>query len=71
MDGWASLTVSEQRTARLAADGLTNRAIAARLFVSPNTVSTHLRHAYAKLGVRSRAALARIVLEHGADGRSA
>jgi len=71
VDGWASLTVSEQQTARLAADGLTNRAIAARLFVSPNTVSTHLRHAYAKLGVRSRAALARIVLEHGADGRSA
>ncbi|HXM57511.1 MAG TPA: AAA family ATPase [Candidatus Dormibacteraeota bacterium] len=65
--GWASLTESELVTARLAAEGLTNRAIAMRLFVSPHTVGTHLRHVYAKLRVRTRAALTRIVVAHADD----
>jgi DNA-binding CsgD family transcriptional regulator len=67
--GWESLTGSEQATARLAADGLTNSAIARRLFVSPNTVGTHLRHAYAKLGVRSRVDLTRAVMRSLDDAR--
>lgn len=67
MMGWDSLTESEQLAARLVADGLTNRAIAKRLFISPNTVATHLRHVYAKLGVRSRVDLTRIVVRRSAD----
>ena len=53
------LTPTEQRVAELAADGLANKEIARRLFVSVHTVELHLSHAYAKLGVRSRAQLAR------------
>jgi DNA-binding NarL/FixJ family response regulator len=39
-------------------EGLTNKAVAERLFVSPNTVGTHVRHVFEKLGVRSRTELA-------------
>ena len=42
----------------LAARGLSNKQIARRLFVAVHTVEVHLAHAYAKLGVRSRAQLA-------------
>jgi DNA-binding NarL/FixJ family response regulator len=42
----------------LVAAGLTNRDIAAKLFVSVATVKTHLVHVYTKLEVRTRAALA-------------
>ena len=52
----------EQRVVELAADGLSNKEIAARLVVSVHTVEVHLSHAYAKLGVRSRAELARRIL---------
>jgi DNA-binding CsgD family transcriptional regulator len=62
--GWAGLTDSELRVARLVADGLTNRETAERLFLSPHTVSMHLRHAFAKLDINSRVELARTVLEH-------
>ena len=51
------LTASEMRVAELAASGLSNKEIASRLFVTVYTVEAHLSHAYAKLGVRSRAAL--------------
>ena len=50
-------TPAEQRVAELAADGLSNKEIARTLFVTVNTVEVHLTHAYAKLGVRSRAQL--------------
>ena len=52
------LTPSELRVVELAADGLSNKEIAARLFVTVHTVELHLSHAYAKLGVRSRNQLA-------------
>jgi len=42
----------------LAANGLSNKEIAATLFVSVHTVEAHLSHSYAKLGVRSRSQLA-------------
>ncbi|MFI9173116.1 response regulator transcription factor [Streptomyces lincolnensis] len=62
--GWHSLTRAELRVARLVATGLTNRAVAERLVVSPHTVDTHLRHVYAKLSVRSRVQLVRHALQH-------
>jgi DNA-binding CsgD family transcriptional regulator len=52
------LTAAERRVAALVAEGRTNREVAAALFVGERTVETHLSHAYAKLGVRSRAELA-------------
>jgi DNA-binding CsgD family transcriptional regulator len=52
--GVDALTASELRVARLAADGLTNREIAERLFVTERTVETHLRHAFQKLDISSR-----------------
>jgi DNA-binding CsgD family transcriptional regulator len=48
--GIESLTPSELRVARLAADGLRNREIAEALFVTGKTVDYHLRHIYQKLG---------------------
>ncbi|MGH8792579.1 MAG: helix-turn-helix transcriptional regulator, partial [Stackebrandtia sp.] len=56
------LTPQELQVVRLAADGLTNRDIGARLFLSPRTVGYHLYKAYPKLGVASRAELARLPL---------
>jgi DNA-binding CsgD family transcriptional regulator len=52
------LTPTEERIARLAADGLTNKEIADRTFLSPKTVEVNLTRVYRKLGVRSRTALA-------------
>ncbi|GHD19628.1 helix-turn-helix transcriptional regulator [Streptomyces violarus] len=60
--GWDSLTLAELRVVRLVAQGLTNRIVAQRLFLSPHTVDTHLRHAFAKLGVSSRVELTRHAL---------
>jgi len=59
-DGWAALTTAEQAVARLAADDNTNRQIAEKLFISPHTVNTHLRHVFEKLGINSRVALTRV-----------
>jgi DNA-binding CsgD family transcriptional regulator len=52
------LTPSETRVVELAVEGLSNKEIAGRLFVTVHTVELHLSHAYAKLGVRSRSQLA-------------
>jgi DNA-binding CsgD family transcriptional regulator/tetratricopeptide (TPR) repeat protein len=56
--GWDSLTVTEREVSRLVAQGLTNVAVAKRLYISPHTVNTHLRHVFAKLGISNRVALA-------------
>lgn len=48
------LTAQESRVAKLAVTGATTREIAHELHVSPRTVETHLAHAYAKLGIRSK-----------------
>jgi DNA-binding CsgD family transcriptional regulator len=56
--GWESLTDAELQVASLAAAGHTNRGIADRLFVSPHTVNTHLRHVFGKLDITSRVDLA-------------
>jgi DNA-binding CsgD family transcriptional regulator len=61
---WTALTEAELAVARLVAEGLTNRDAAARLFISPHTVSSHLRHVFAKLGVNSRVELTRLAAEH-------
>jgi DNA-binding CsgD family transcriptional regulator len=65
--GMASLTGAETQVARLVSDGITNREIAERLFLSPHTVNSHLRHIYSKLAINSRAELARIVAEQAGD----
>lgn len=57
------LSGREREVAFLVAQGLSNAAIAERLFISPRTVTTHLDRIYRRLGVRSRAALTRYVLE--------
>ncbi|MDP7725236.1 LuxR family transcriptional regulator [Mycobacterium sp. TY814] len=62
--GWGALTPMELDVARLVAEGLGNKDIGARLFISPRTVQSHLRHAYAKLGLSSRVELSREVLRH-------
>ncbi|MFN2495433.1 MAG: helix-turn-helix transcriptional regulator [Pseudonocardiaceae bacterium] len=61
---WDTLTESELRVVRLIAQGLTNRETASRLFLSPHTVDSHLRHSFTKLGVNSRVELTRQVLAH-------
>jgi DNA-binding NarL/FixJ family response regulator len=48
------MTKSELSVAQLVANGLTNREVAERLFVSPHTVNTHLRQVFAKPEVKSR-----------------
>lgn len=55
--GWASLTPTERDVVQLVSEGLGNKDIAARLFVSPRTVQTHLTHIYAKLQITSRVQL--------------
>jgi len=59
--GWDSLTDSELKVVNLIARGATNRDVAAQLHLSPHTVKTHVRNAFAKLGITSRARLAQLV----------
>jgi DNA-binding CsgD family transcriptional regulator len=63
-NGWSSLTPTERDVVRLVSKGLANNDIAARLFISPRTVQTHLTHVYAKLGLTSRVQLAQEAAHH-------
>ncbi|MFE7241167.1 AAA family ATPase [Streptomyces sp. NPDC057580] len=60
-DAWPELTAAELRAVRLVARGLTNQQVAEHLSLSPHTVSSHLRRAFTKLDVTSRAELTRLV----------
>jgi DNA-binding CsgD family transcriptional regulator len=59
--GWGSLTDSELKVVHLIAEGATNRSVATQLHLSPHTVKTYLRNAFAKLGVNSRAQLTQLI----------
>jgi ATP/maltotriose-dependent transcriptional regulator MalT len=63
--GWDSLTGAEIRVVRLVAEGLTNRQVAERLYLSSYTVATHLRHVFEKVGVASRMELGRAAVDRG------
>jgi DNA-binding CsgD family transcriptional regulator len=62
--GWAAMTDSELAVARLVAQGLTNREVAWQLFVSPHTVSSHLRRVFVKLDINSRVELTRLASDN-------
>jgi DNA-binding NarL/FixJ family response regulator len=59
--GVAALTRRELEIAELVRTGRTNREVAAELFLSQKTVETHLRHIFGKLGISSRASVARVL----------
>ena len=60
-----NLTPRQTEVLRLLADGLSNKEIAARLYLSPGTVERHLATIYRKLGLGGRVAAARYAVEHG------
>ncbi|EOD69834.1 helix-turn-helix transcriptional regulator [Amycolatopsis vancoresmycina] len=62
--GWDSLTPTESRIAALVVEGLSNPQIAARLYLSPRTVGTHVSHILTKLEVHSRIDIAREAARH-------
>lgn len=64
--GWGSLTDTERTITDLVAQGLSNRQVASRVFLSTHTVAFHLRHVFWKLGVTSRVQLARMAAEQTA-----
>jgi predicted ATPase/class 3 adenylate cyclase/DNA-binding CsgD family transcriptional regulator len=62
--GWESLTPAELNVVRLVSEGLPNKDIAARLFISARTVQAHLSNVYSKLGLSSRVQLAQEASRH-------
>jgi len=64
-DALADLTPQQREIIRLASDGLSNREIADRLFLSPRTVSSHLYRSYPKLGVAGRHQLRTVIAPVG------
>ena len=69
-DGWSKLSAQELQVAQLAAQGLTNREIGERLYLSHRTVGSHLYRVFPKLGVRSRAQLHKALDSSQLDGTS-
>jgi predicted ATPase/DNA-binding CsgD family transcriptional regulator len=69
--GWASLTPAELEVAELAADGVSNPDIAAKLFMSRSTVKMHLSSVFAKLQVANRTELARVTARREDAARAA
>jgi DNA-binding CsgD family transcriptional regulator len=63
--GWGSLTDAERTASELAAQGLNNRQIADRMYISVHTVAFYMRQSFRKLSIGSRVELARIVVEQG------
>jgi DNA-binding CsgD family transcriptional regulator len=61
------LTAQELQIAHFVAEGLTNRQVAAQLFLSPRTIDFHLRNLFRKLGISSRTELARLDLAGAHD----
>ncbi len=64
-DALAELTSQQRQIVRLASDGLTDREIGDRLFLSPRTVSSHLYRSFPKLGVASRHQLRDVIARAG------
>ena len=62
--GWGSLTPTEHDVVRPVNEGLSNKDITTRLFVSPRTVQTHLAHVYTKLRLTSRVQLVQEAARH-------
>ncbi|ANP72193.1 LuxR family transcriptional regulator [Cryobacterium arcticum] len=64
VDDWQSLSGAEVRVAQLVGTGLSNRATAQQLSVSPHTVDAHLKHIFQKLCIHSRVELAVLSFHH-------
>ena len=64
-EGPAGLTVREVEVLQLAARGLSNKEIAAKLVISPKTVSNHIEHIYVKIGATSRATACLFAMQNG------
>jgi len=56
--GWDSLTETERRVVALVSEGLTNPQIASRMYISAQTVKTHMKNVFRKLDVSTRSELA-------------
>jgi DNA-binding NarL/FixJ family response regulator len=62
-EAWSQLTPQESQIAQLAAEGLSNKEIGGRLYLSHRTIGTHLYHLFPKLGITSRAQLRDVLTE--------